>query len=78
MARVCYNFRMQYSKHVETIFLAAILGLAGFAVTFLGSMSENIQKLSVSVQELNGQMAYFKETLKDHEERIRHAETKRR
>lgn len=72
---------MNYSKIVENLMLPAILAIAGFGVSFLGTMSGNIQKLTISVQELNGRMEnigtqiiYVKETLKDHEERLRHAE----
>ncbi len=75
---------MDYTKHVENIFLLAIVGLASFAVSFLGDMSANMQKLTISVEQLNGRMesvstqvSFVNETLKDHEQRIRYGESLR-
>lgn len=59
--------KMQYGKHVEYIFLAAIVGLGGLAVNYIANISENVHKMTVIVQVVS-------ESVKDHEMRIRELE----
>lgn len=58
---------MRYNKHVEYIFLSAIIGLGGLAVNYIATMSENIHKMTVSMQVVS-------DVVKDHENRIRDLE----
>lgn len=74
---------MNYSKHVEVIFLALLSGSAGIAVSYLGKLSASISAMSESVSALNAKMEvlttkliYSEQTMHDHEIRLRRIEIK--
>lgn len=61
---------MNYVRHVEYIFLTAIIGLGAFAVNYMASMAENIHKMTISMQVVS-------DVVKDHELRLRDLEKKK-
>ena len=66
------------SKMIEQVMLAAIIGVASIGVSFIGEMSQTIQTMSISVQELNVKVSGAFDSLKDHELRLRTIESNKR
>lgn len=66
---------MNYQKHVETMFLALIVGLAGFAVNFLGKMSESIDSLNGQMTKVVVRIDADRERVMDIERRVRALES---
>jgi hypothetical protein len=71
-------FMTKNSKIIEQLMLAAIIGVASIGVSFIGQMSQTIQTMSISVQELNIKVSGAFDSLKDHEIRLRTIESNKR
>lgn len=71
-------FMTKNSKMIEQVMLAAIIGVASIGVSFIGEMSQTIQTMSISVQELNVKVSGAFDSLKDHELRLRTIESNKR
>ena len=71
-------FMTKNSKIIEQLMLAAIIGVASIGVSFIGQMSQTIQTMSISVQELNVKVSGAFDSLKDHEIRLRTIESNNR
>jgi hypothetical protein len=71
-------FMTKNSKIIEQLMLAAIIGVASIGVSFIGQMSQTIQTMSISVQELNVKVSGAFDSLKDHEIRLRTIESNKR
>lgn len=71
-------FMTKNSKIIEQLMLAAIIGVASIGVSFIGEMSQTIQTMSISVQELNVKVSGAFDSLKDHEVRLRSIESNKR
>ena len=69
---------MDMEKTFYNLMMAALIGIGGVAVSFIGDMSRNLQSLTVSVKELNERMSQVSDTMKDHELRLRDVENKQR
>lgn len=74
---------MDPKRLIEYLFMSLLSGCGGLVVTHISTMSDNLQKITLSIQELNGRIETLTErmvtadhTLKDHENRIRRVELK--
>ena len=62
---------------VRTVLEMIIVPIIGYGVYLLSDMNKNIQNLNMQVAIILNERETFRETLRDHEQRLRIIETKR-
>lgn len=78
---LCGVCKLEHKKLIDYLVLAAITGSVAIFASHIAKMSDNLQKITVSVQELNArieilttQMVRTDDIIRDHESRLRQLE----